>query len=88
MATQEEWNTKAIAAGAQEWSSRCYPAEFLEKNDLVDVFWLDKDDTDYTKVRNKFAREMRKDGFKVVCESSPCMGKTFIKLDAERCKGD
>jgi hypothetical protein len=87
MATKEDWEQKIEAAGGKNFSTTVYAKEYLDNFDVLDYHWMDSEEEDNLKIRNKFARELRKDGFKVKAFSSPCMGRTFYNLEAERYKG-
>lgn len=101
MSTKQEWISKMIEQGAIDPASNdgkvttCYPGEYLEKFEVVEIAWAfkysDEDsenkNKEFSKIRNRFARQMRKDGWTVECESYDSMwDERVIKLSGERPK--
>ena len=84
---RDEWKEKLFGAGAKESSGGVFNEGFFQKFEYIGVHWFNKnhfDSEDYIPIRNKIAREMRKDGWEVRSKSSPVMGKTHVSLEAER----
>jgi hypothetical protein len=67
--------------------ANCYPKEYLERYEVINEKYYTKKDLDAKRNRDKRARELRKQGFKVTCEkwSFPDFGTgDMYTLEAER----
>lgn len=79
----EKWELLITEAGGLRSCSSVYSLNFLTEFEIINAGWLDEDDN--VRIRNYFARRMRKDGWNV--EVSVCWdpGKgEFVCLEAVR----
>lgn len=77
---QKEWYDKLQEGGATA-SGSIRPPIVLIENEVVDVHWLDNVDA-----RNKYAKEMRKDGFTVDVKTENSIFGSINSLVAKRSK--
>jgi len=103
MPTKREWIDAMVIEGASDPEkedkkySCAYPSSYLKENEVIDIAWaysithhcneLDKMHGKYSKIRNRYAREMRKDGWTIRCSSYVNMwDQQVFKIEGERRK--
>jgi hypothetical protein len=85
MYSNEYWRERTEIIGGKPFSSRVYAKEEIDNFDVLDYHWTSKTE-DYIKIRNKWAKKLREDGYTVKSSSSSCMGLKFAILEARRSK--
>lgn len=85
---REDWIKLITESGGKEliYSHPSSELERLSTLDFIHVYWSDKI-PNYQKIRNKIAKDMRKDNWTVKSNSAVCEGlNTSALLKAERTK--